>query len=86
MLFSKNRIELNLSLLEYKKSLFRSGLKELPLNSDIAIQAAELEGFHGDPADRIITATMLHTGALLCTADKGILSWCSNSNTQDARK
>ena len=50
------------------------GIGELPLTGEIGIQAAELDGLPGDPADRIITATAMAHGATLITADSSILN------------
>ena len=45
------------------------------MNTEIALRAAELsdEGFHADPADRIITATALVGGYQPATADQNIV-------------
>ena len=50
-------------------------LLEIPVAGDIGIMAAALHDFHRDSADRLITATALHHGAQLVTADKRILNW-----------
>jgi PIN domain nuclease of toxin-antitoxin system len=46
----------------------------MPITPEIAIVAGHLgnQGFHGDPADRIITATTICNGARLVTKDKSI--------------
>lgn len=45
----------------------------LPLNLDIAVQAAQLgAGLGGDPGDRLITATAMVHGLALVTADQRI--------------
>ncbi|MFM7247323.1 MAG: PIN domain-containing protein [Actinomycetota bacterium] len=48
-----------------------------PLNPDVAVAAAELqrEGFHGDPADRMICATARVLDVPLLTADRRILAF-----------
>jgi len=51
----------------------------------IGVIAAELDAFHGDPADRILVATAREANARLCTADRRILSWESRRRTLDAR-
>jgi len=61
-------------------------LIELPVTGEIGIRAAQLEGFHGDPADRLIMATALHHGATLMTLDKKILAWQGSLKSWDVRK
>ncbi len=75
MLLNKNRLEMSLPVSVWRKNLLASGLKEIPVTGAIGVQAANLEDFHGDPADRIITATALLHSALLITADSRILAW-----------
>ncbi|MCY4648851.1 MAG: hypothetical protein OXC98_00560 [bacterium] len=52
-----------------------------PVDDEIAIRAADLgdEGFHSDPADRIITATAIVGGFRLATADSMITGWAERS-------
>ena len=52
----------------------------LPLTPRVAVRAATLEGFHGDPADRLIVATAIVEACAIVTRDrrirryKGVLS------------
>lgn len=87
MLVSKGRVALpaTLTVMQWRRALLETGLIELPLTGDIGIQATELESFHPDPADRMICATAMQTGALLVTADESILAWQGPLHTQDAR-
>ncbi len=62
------------------------GLKEVELTGDMAIYAASLSNFHGDPADRMIVATANSLTATLCTADEKILDCDLNLMRVDARK
>lgn len=75
MLESKGRLKFHMSLSEWiRQALSRVELS--PLSPDISIQSATLPGvFHGDPADRIITATALLRQWPLITADKSILRY-----------
>jgi len=57
--------------------MLSAGLNEIPVDGSVAIQAAGLKKFHGDPADRIIVATSKLLGASLVTADKKILEYRS---------
>lgn len=74
MLVEKGRIEFNMPIetwihlaLDYKK------IKLIELLPKIAIMASKFgNSFHGDPADRIITATAIHTNSILITKDSKI--------------
>ena len=44
----------------------------IPITREIAVRAGDLEGLHGDPADRIIVATALMTHARVVTRDARI--------------
>jgi PIN domain nuclease of toxin-antitoxin system len=61
------------------------GVTEIAVDAPIAITAARLRGFHGDPADRIIAATTLERGGTLVTADQRLLGW-SGAPTVDATR
>lgn len=46
----------------------------LPVDIDVVLKQRELpEGFHGDPADRLITATAMLSGCPLATRDSRII-------------
>jgi PIN domain nuclease of toxin-antitoxin system len=48
-------------------------VKSIPVDNDIAVQSVLLpDGFHKDPADRIIVATARKFGAPIITADQKI--------------
>ena len=83
MLVNKQRLEIAIPLSLWRKNLLDSGLRELPVNGIIGIQAAELQIFHGDPADRIITASAIETSAYLLTSDRKILAWDGLINKLD---
>lgn len=68
-------------VLTWRQSLLNDGVTEIPIDGELAIQAAALPGFHGDPADRLIVATALQ-GHLLITSDEEILSWSGLANHQ----
>ena len=55
--------------------MLSEGATELPLTGEIAILAGEIEGLHGDPADRFIVATAIAHDAMLVTADDRLLQW-----------
>ncbi len=74
MLGRKNRIRLPKNPQHWRRELLEQGLVEIPVTGAIGLRAAALEGFHADPADRIIVATALE-GHQLVTADERILGW-----------
>ena len=85
LLAERRRIELDFEVGEWRQLLLREGLLEMPVNGDIAIRAAKLEGLRRDPADRLIIATALE-GHQLVTADRQILDWQSSLDRLDATK
>ena len=85
MLVCKQRLEIKIPLPLWRRNLLDSGLREIPVSGTIGIQAAGLDNFHGDPADRIITATALEISAILVTADKTILAWPGLEKKHDPR-
>ncbi len=77
-----------ISMLESQGHLsFRTGLTNwlskyltqidtIPLQPHISMKSCTLEGqFHGDPADRIITASAIFKNIPLATADRKIISY-----------
>ena len=75
MLIEKGRLEFNIELDIWRQDLLQNGLQEIPLTGTAAIRAGQLQGFHGDPADRMIVSTAMENSAVLATADKKILEW-----------
>jgi PIN domain nuclease of toxin-antitoxin system len=73
MLVAKGRLDLDPEAT--RTASHRAGIREVPLNGAIAIRAATLADFHGDPADRFIVATSLSEEVTLMTADRLILRW-----------
>ena len=47
-------------------------LQIVPVTTRIALESVRLEPFHADPADRLIVATAMNTGAHLVTKDARI--------------
>ncbi len=82
----KERLEIYEPLAVWRLRVLESGLDEIPVSGDIAILATQLEDFHSDPADRIITATAIVTGHILLTANERILTWKGVLSRQDARQ
>ena len=81
MLHSAGRLDLDLPPRSLCQSLVADGLRIVPVNDETAIRSVELgaEGFHADPADRIITASAIIGGYRLATADRNITAWASRS-------
>lgn len=50
----------------------RSGFRIVPVTADLALVAAGLEPFHGDPIDRLIAATAILENVPLITSDHKI--------------
>lgn len=76
MLVEKDRIELDRPTLTWAHDvLAQEATDEAPLTAAIAVAAAELPGFHGDPADRLLAATAQSLGVPLLTKDDRIRSW-----------
>jgi PIN domain nuclease of toxin-antitoxin system len=47
------------------------------LTVSVAVAAAELKGFHGDPADRILYATARREGVVLLSKDRRIRDYAT---------
>lgn len=71
MLAKKGRIELTVSAQEYLRAIQRN-YPPLPITSEIASMAVDLDLPQGDPFDRIIVATAMHHKLPLITRDKNI--------------
>ena len=85
MLAEKGRLELALPVPLWREDLLAAGLREVAIEGDLGILAASLADFHGDPADRLITATAIARNHKLVTADQRILGWQGSVPRQDAR-
>lgn len=86
MLTMKRRLSLPADPAAFRRRVLAQGILEAPVHGAIAIAAAELPAFHGDPADRMVVATALDLGAELITADDRILGWRARLRTRDARR
>lgn len=69
----------------WRRDLIVRGLREIPVDGDIAVRAGLLQDMHGDPADRLIVATALE-GHQLVTADRHLLEWSGPLNRLDASR
>ena len=86
MLVAKRRLRSLDSAADLREQVLNSGINEVPLTGDIAILAGNLDGLHGDPADRFIVATAIARDATLMTADAILLNWRNKLRRQDAEK
>ena len=86
MLAQKQRLSLLTPVSQWMQELLQQGLREIPVTGGIGIIAAGLPDFHGDPADRLITATAISASATLVTADENILDWKGDIQRQDAAR
>jgi PIN domain nuclease of toxin-antitoxin system len=76
MLAAKGSLKLNAPTLSWiTQAVHASRVTVFPLEPEIAVDAAELPLFHGDPADRMIVATARHLRATLLTRDVKILDY-----------
>lgn len=80
----KGRLTLRLDLEAWRAELLDSGAVEIALRGDVAVRASRLDPFHPDPADRLLVATALASGATLCTADRRLLDWPGPLRCADA--
>jgi PIN domain nuclease of toxin-antitoxin system len=85
LLVMKQRLALGSSPRSWRRDMLKNGLQELAFDGQVGVDAAELEGFHADPADRIIVATALARDATVITADERILGWPGPLRRLDAR-
>jgi PIN domain nuclease of toxin-antitoxin system len=84
MLQQKGRIALP-PLRAWREELLDMGLREIAVDGEIGLGAAELRDFHPDPADRLIVAAAMRRDAVLMSADARILEWQASLERMDAR-
>ncbi len=80
-LHTRGRLELGLPPRALRQRLVGDGLRTIPADDEVVIRSVELdaEGFHADPADRIIVTTAMLGGFQLATADREIARWAERS-------
>jgi PIN domain nuclease of toxin-antitoxin system len=82
MLESKGRLTLSRDMQTWmSEALSIPGLSVETITPEIAIDSTRLpDGFHADPADRIIVATARHKDAILITRDSEILEYAKHEH------
>lgn len=87
MLKRKKKINIYEPLKDFLQSIIDiDGIKFIDITAKIAAESVVLtDDFHGDPADRIITATAISESATLLTRDEKILSWAQLGNIRTIR-
>ncbi|MGQ0663936.1 MAG: type II toxin-antitoxin system VapC family toxin [Pseudomonadota bacterium] len=85
MLVAKERVKTSDPPHAVRRTALAQGIREILVDGALAIAAAGLPDFRGDPADRIIVATALSLQATLLTADGRVLAWRGGLRTHDAR-
>jgi PIN domain nuclease of toxin-antitoxin system len=85
LLVTRGRLRVREPATRWRRELLERGMVELPIGGGTCIAAAQLQGFHADPADRFMVATAQAVGARLVTADERILAWTGQLDRHDAR-
>lgn len=84
LLAGRGRISLQADLAAWRRELLANGFIEHALHGEHAVRATDLSGLPSDPADRLIVATAIVTGATLVTSDEKILAWQGHLDRIDA--
>lgn len=80
MLVQKGSLRLNRPTLDWvTTAVHESSVVVAPQDPAIAVDAADLRAFHGDPADRLIVATARRLSATLVTRDTKILEYAERT-------
>ena len=75
------RIDLGCHPGVWRSERLRSGLREIPIGGEIAVESVLLmnAGFNNDPADQLIVATAMLGGLRLATMDRKIIAWAQRT-------
>lgn len=84
MLASAQRIRLDLPCEPWRMRLLGRGLREVPVDGEIALIAAGYRSALIDPIDCMLAATAVRMGAAFMTADTRILEWDLGPPLHDA--
>lgn len=85
MLVVKGRLAFHRPVHQWRLDAIRSGIEEVPIDGELAVESVTLSGLHGDPMDRLIVATAIRMQATLVTSDARLLSWKGPLACIDAR-
>jgi PIN domain nuclease of toxin-antitoxin system len=87
MLMHRGRLTLHQSPRAWiEASLAFMEARIIPIDAAVALESYALpEGFHGDPADRMIVATARQHGLTLITQDKAILTWAKKGHVMTVK-
>lgn len=79
MLAEKGRLALGFDVAAWlDATLALPGIRLAPISPATAVDSVRLPGaFHADPADRLIVASARNLGAMLLTADRGVLDYAA---------
>ena len=81
MLVAKGRVELDRPTSVWVGDFLTTERVEIAeLTPDVAVTAGELDDFHGDPADRLIVASAVRSGATLVSKDQRIRDYGRRSD------
>ena len=75
------RIDLGCHPAVWRRERLRSGLREIPISGDVAVESVLLmnTGLHSDPVDQLIVATAMLAGMRLATTDRQIIGWAQRT-------
>ncbi len=85
MLVEKKRIVLDRPVYRWRLDALRSGIEEVPLDGELAVESVVLADLHSDPMGRFIVATAIRMRASLVTSDSRLLAWKGPLACIDAR-
>lgn len=82
MLVARGKVSLDRPTAAWVRDVLANDRVELAeLTAGTAVTASELDGFHGDPADRLLYATARHHQAALLTKDRLIHRYAKTDPT-----
>jgi PIN domain nuclease of toxin-antitoxin system len=73
MLVGSGKLRLHTTVTAFRERTLAQGIQELVVDGELGVRSAELTWMHADPADRMIVATAVLSGATLVTSDAKIL-------------
>jgi PIN domain nuclease of toxin-antitoxin system len=86
LLAAAQRVRLDLPCESWRMRLLGRGLREVPVDGEIALIAAGYRAALVDPIDCMLAATAVRIGAVFVTADTRILEWDLGPPLHDASR